>query len=367
MKYYIGLATVIFFGFFVKKNPKKYLIFSLVLLWLFTALHNPYINGTDGISYRNYFITFIPKLMNFGQYDHEYEIGFALLNSIAKTIHNDYFVFQVFYTTISILLLGIVLEKSGLEDNEKSLLLFVYFAFRYFQNAMEFLRQNIAIEIVWIGFLTLKEDKSSLKRRKLRTVLEYVWFFAARLFHRSALFNLFLIPIIKRLKKIDKVQLTIYVAIISVICIGLAGPVINRLINLAIQIGGERYKVYLIEGSEAAFTFNPINYMLRWVFILLFLIQVRYLKYEKKDIVFAIACMAVICGSISAGIFTRMLEYYMIGIYIMITLSYRAFFGKYKYLYVFLVYILFLVILVRNLHTVSAGTYMNYQLYPFGK
>lgn len=102
MVYYLGIATLIFMGYFTSKNSDKYLNFMLCILFMFIALHNPYLTGTDGRSYRAYFKTHIPTLSHFSEYNHTYEIGYALLNSLAKTIHNNYFTFQLIYSFIAI-------------------------------------------------------------------------------------------------------------------------------------------------------------------------------------------------------------------------------------------------------------------------
>ena len=112
MVYYLGIATLIFMGYFTSKNSDKYLNAMLCILFVFIALHNPYITGTDGRSYRAYFKENIPTLFHFSEYNHTYEIGYALLNSLAKTIHNDYFIFQLIYSFIAIFLLGLVLKKT---------------------------------------------------------------------------------------------------------------------------------------------------------------------------------------------------------------------------------------------------------------
>lgn len=53
MVYYLGIATLIFMGYFTSKNSDKYLNFMLCILFMFIALHNPYLTGTDGRSYRH--------------------------------------------------------------------------------------------------------------------------------------------------------------------------------------------------------------------------------------------------------------------------------------------------------------------------
>ena len=364
MVYYVVIATLIFAGFYIKTNTERYIKMLLIILFLFTALHNPYLTGTDGIAYRTFFAKFVPTLPNMFRYDYKYEIGYALINSLAKTIRNDYFVFQILYCAISTVLLGIVLKKSGLQDNEKCLLLFVYFTFRYFQNSMEFLRQNIAILLMWIAVLNIK-DLSNNDSGKGK--YKYLFIIPAWSFHRSALFNVCIFPIVEWIKKIDKRKILFVTAVLSVVFLSFSAPVVNRIITMAVSIGGERYEKYFIETDTETVVrgINFINYTLRWVFTVIFSLGMERNKYEKKNTMLAISCVGILCGSINVEIFTRMLEYYMIGVYIAIAQSYKTFTKRSQGLYILILYMAFMIILIRNLHTVSGGTYMNYQLYPF--
>ena len=71
---------------------------------------------------------------------------------------------------------------------------------------------------------------------------------------------------------------------------------------------------------------------------------------------------------INQNIFTRLLEYYMIGIYIAIVKSKHLMTaGRSRNLYLLILYVAFMIILARNLMSVSSGTYMNYQLYPLSQ
>jgi hypothetical protein len=375
---YILIATLIFFGVFV--NNKQYINIMLVILFAFTALHNPYITGTDGISYRYYFSNSIPVISRFNEYSHSYEIGYAFLNSVAKTIKDDYFIFQVIYCAISTFLLGVVLKKTKFDNNEKCLLLFVYFCFRYFQNSMEFLRQNIATLLVWIAILSIDDD---IKQRISGKIKKYLLVIIGWSFHRSAIFNIIMIPLIDFLKKISTRKLLLSTAIISVIFLSLGTQSLNRIINIAVLIGGERYAGYLIDGTEYL-KLNMINFLFRWSVTILytFALSVKtsqlagtydLISYEFKESdllrgkhIFVLSCIAVMCGSINVGIFGRLMEYYMIGIYMAVVKCKEVFsVGKSRMLFLLFIYVAFMILLIRNLHTVSGGTYMNYELYPF--
>lgn len=51
MIYYISMATLMFFGYFVK-NRRSYYIFLIVILFAFTAFRNINLGGSDAISYQ---------------------------------------------------------------------------------------------------------------------------------------------------------------------------------------------------------------------------------------------------------------------------------------------------------------------------
>ena len=341
MVYYLGIATLIFMGYFTSENSNKYLNFMLCILFMFIALHNPYLTGTDGRSYRAYFKTHIPTLSHFSEYNHTYEIGYALLNSLAKTIHNNYFTFQLIYSFIALFLLGLVLKKTKLADQEKLLLLFVYFCYRFFQNSMEFLRQNIAILLIWLAVLSISDYYQEKGKNKVKYVLTIV----AWTFHRSAIFNLILLPLIERLKGIDDKKLVVITSLVSFGFLLLGNGVISKIVQFAI---------------------NPVNYGIRYIFYIMYFLSINNYEYSKKKTVLVVASLAIICGSINQNIFTRLLEYYMIGIYIAIVKSkYLMTAGRSRNLYLLILYVVFMIILARNLLTVSSGTYMNYQLYPF--
>ncbi len=369
MYIYILIASLLFLGYFA--NSKKYLSTMYIILFVFTALRNPYVMGTDGRSYLAFFNNIVPTLSNFKAYNHAYEIGYALLNSFVKTFSNEYFVFQLIYCVLATLLLVLVIKKTNLTYSEKCLLLFVYFCFRYFQNSMEFLRQNIAILFVWYAFLVFRESRdSNINKTKCFGAIGLGW-----LFHRSALFNYISVLLISFLKKKRIAFILAITAVASIILLSIGTPAINSIINAAILFGGERYKDYFIDG-EVAYGLNWINYLLRWFFILLLALglklrfsnatEAEYLEFKKEKYFLILGCVAIMCGSINVGIFTRMLEYFMIGIYLSIVKSIYTFKGGAgRNIYLVGIYLAFIIILARNLHTISAGTYMNYELYPF--
>ena len=135
MIYYISMATLMFFGYFVK-NRRSYYIFLIVILFAFTAFRNINLGGSDAISYQAFFRD-TPVLGDFFQNlgSYRYENGFAFVNSLSKSISNNYLVYQILYTFISTILLVRLISHLDMTYKEKCLFLFTYFCFRYFLNS----------------------------------------------------------------------------------------------------------------------------------------------------------------------------------------------------------------------------------------
>ena len=359
MIFYVIIATLIFIGIFIKKRSEQYMAFILVLLFLFIALHNSYINGTDTISYRAYFDKIKPELSFLLSSDAQFESGYTLLNILSKKLWDNYFLFQVIYSAISTILLGIIIKKTQLRAQEKFIFLFIYFTFRYFQNSMEFLRQGLATEIIWICILSFGDDKKENK------IIHHAFTVPAYCFHRSAIFNFLFMPIAVAIRKVSKEKLLIITAVLSLGILFMPKGILNQFQGLAFVVGGERYAKYFMLPEADVQSINYVNYLLRWFFVLLFALQVDECEYRKSKLIFAVSCVAVVLGSINSAIFTRLLEYYMVAIYVEIALSYRVFAKRSRAVYIFGLYAMFLTLLIRNLNTVSGGSYMTYAIYPF--
>lgn len=359
MIYYIIIGTIIFGGYLLGVKKEWHVNFYIAILFFFTAFRNPYIMGTDNRSYFLFFENAVPLLKDFGDYSHTYEIGYALINSLAKTIYNDFLFFQVLYTLFSIILLYLIIKNLKLSNSEKCLFLFVYFSYRYFQNSMEFLRQNIATLFVWLTLLQL-QDQAKPKYVKNIAMTIIGW-----LFHRSAMFSIVIFLIVDKFKNINTRLLFRVTIISSILLYSIPLGFIDYIINIAIIIGGDRYSSYLIEESTTLISINIVNYFLRLIFYAFYIWRIDKIDYEKKGVIAVISSIAIIFGSINVGIFTRMLEYAMIGIYVNITISLRSFTKDSKKIMALGLYIIFMIILLRNLYSVSGGTYMNYQLFFF--
>lgn len=363
---YLFIALLLFIGYISKNTGKRYMIAMYLLLFVFTAFHNPYIMGTDGMNYISFFYNISANIFKIFDSQYRYEIGYVFYNVVIKMFTDSYFVFQFIYCAISTILLFCVVEKTGFSYREKCLLIYVYFCFRYFQNSMEFLRQNIAILLVWNSLLLMMYTKK--RTGYFWKIFNYaVSNVLAWLFHRSAVLNIVIQPIIAFINKINVKKVVIITVISSVIILCFGSSIASRLISSITLLGNPCYEVY--SSASDIGSINWINYLIRLTFYIIYSINIVNRKKSSlgnMDItILSISSIAIIIGSFNSSIITRFLEYYMIGIYMMIVKSIGTFRkGNSKKIYTLSVACILLVILIRNLFTVSGGTYLNYQFFP---
>ena len=92
MAFYVLLASFLFFGSFTKQAKYFYKI-SLVSLFALTALRNPTWGGYDSLSYIRIYNT-VPKIQMLASFKSDYAIGYIFLNSIVKTVFDNYIFFS---------------------------------------------------------------------------------------------------------------------------------------------------------------------------------------------------------------------------------------------------------------------------------
>lgn len=137
MVYFLVIDAVLFLSAWCKPKQSKILFgASIFILWFVMAFRNVNLGGSDAYVYQQWFYTAVPKLSQFEfnpfvfQRDIQAEWGFGwlftLLASFIKTFAVDYIVFQVFYVTLSFLLLAVILHDMELTVQEKSLFMFSY-------------------------------------------------------------------------------------------------------------------------------------------------------------------------------------------------------------------------------------------------
>lgn len=141
------IACFLFWSAF-QQNAEKYYKIGIWLLFLLTALRYPALGGTDNFSY---VFTFqkVPLLDNLSGFESEFRIGYIYINSIVKTVFNDYIFFQIVYTALCIFFLDKAISLLDLNGKEKCLFLFGYFCFKFIWYFWGTLRQNLADVIFW--------------------------------------------------------------------------------------------------------------------------------------------------------------------------------------------------------------------------
>lgn len=353
MIYYLGIATFIFLGFFSKK-PKKYYYVSLIVLFIFTGFRDISIGDYNNKAYINAF-NVVDTLSNFSfSENYPFEMGFMFLNSICKTICNDFRFFQVVYTFIAILLLHLVINKMQISDKQKCLFLFVYFCMRFIINNFIILRQNIALLIIWNLLLT---DTLPFRKVIKNKFIPYV---ISCYFHITSIINILCLYLKNKLILMNKKSAYIITMIISLSFLFSGTRLFQPIMDFMIQTGGEKFKVYV--GSEIN-TFNVVYYIIRiFIFTFLFLFYSNF-KYKKKNLLFTINILAITFGSINVAIFSRFMEYFMVGPYLTMALFEEVFNEENKAKFLIILYILMMIILVRSLLTYGAGGLIRYTFF----
>lgn len=348
---YILVATFFFAGFFLPvRYQEVHYRLSLVLLFFFTAFRNTDLGGWDAIHYQKFFFNITPQVTHILDYVYDYELGYAFLNFIVRMFTANYQIYQLIYTFLSVFLLSIVIKKTELSAGDKNLFLFIYFCYRFIWNNFILLRQNIAILIIWIAFLTFLE-----KPIKYYLSIGISWFF-----HTTSVVNIFILKILNYFDKFNRKKLIVSCMIISLILIMFSEHIFNAIISFVSMWTGGKYNKYIINESNESF--NIINYLLRWFFVLFYFNYYNVINIKNKDTIFYLGLCAALVGSINNGIVIRIVEYYMISIYVIISTSHQAFKGIGKVLYLLLIYLAFIVILIRFLYTFYYGQLLEYSV-----
>lgn len=349
MIWYILVALFLFWGTFVKKS-KPYYFVAMIILFLFTAFRDVSLGDYYNETYIHIF-SYCPPLSEFSG-DMDYEKGFMFIMAVSRLFSMDFRLFQVIYTLIAILLLHLVIVKLQLDYNDRNLFLFTYFCMRFFINNFIILRQNLANLVVW--FLVLSS---------LSIVVLVVGSIVASLFHITALASIPSMVAFPFLSRRNRKAIFWGTLGASVFLVFASDSFLNIMVNWMIDIAGERYRKYLITTEGVNAGFNWAYYFIRVGFFSFFYYFYDGIRYEKKGIIYVIAAYAVIFGSINVDIFSRFMEFFMIAIYAIMTLSYRWFPTQQRRLYLFFYVSALLIIMVRQLLIYGGGYCANYSLF----
>lgn len=304
------IATVLYIGAWSKQSKWCYRI-SLFMMFLFVALRNKSMDGWDSVSYEIYFNK-SPTLLHFHWNPLGYESlygygwGYGLLNSISKTIFNNFYFFQFIDTFLVFILLIYLIHKMKLMDHEKCMFLFVFFCSRFIWYFFVLLRQNIANLICWI---ILAENDPDGKYTYKHFVKDAILICLAYSFHQTVIiFIPFYILFIVFSRKKQKDSLPIIV-IGSAVFISLASSfILPRVINLLANYSGEKYSSYLGQSG-----FNYINYTIRIVYLLV----IYFLERSEKnyELYLNSTAISVLLGAINSTAGVRAVEFFAVGYY----------------------------------------------------
>lgn len=354
------IATVLYLGAWTKQSKKVYYL-SMALMFMFVVFRSINISGYDSTSYMLFFDN-IPTLDKFNwkfwdaEFMYGYGWGYALINSAAKSIIDNYFCFQVVDTTIVFVLLIIVINKLKLDYKEKCMFLFVLFCSKFIWYFFVLLRQNIANLITWYIFIDWESNRNHKWRKYARDIILIL---IATSFHSTVAFMFFAYPIfilMNRFSEKNRVRIAIAVALISTVITSYMMPFIWKIV---VHVAGSRYMSYDGWGVGGI---NMINYTLRIVYVLLIMrFGKNFYKYNNS---LNGSIMALLVGSINVTFNMRIIEYFAVGYYSGIS-HIKGYLKKQERMLVFIgvygVYILFLLqyILVNN------PKMIHYQIYPF--
>lgn len=185
MIYFFVLTLTLYFVFrydICKKKKGLVLSYKLLLILAVLIMGCRYVVGGDTVRYIRYF-DFYPKLgdeMNLFSYVF-FDPGWLLLNSIIKTVYDDFIFFQFVH---AVLLNGFVFFFIWKKTKYRFTVVLFYFLYQYLYFNTEILRESLAV----ICFLFASDYYIDKKWSKYYLVVSIAF-----LFHSSA-FILFLYP-----------------------------------------------------------------------------------------------------------------------------------------------------------------------------
>ncbi|MDR6733829.1 EpsG family protein [Sphingobacterium sp. 2149] len=248
--------------------------------------------GGDSLEYFNSFANQIPTLKDL-TIDHfftiRYEPFWIILNSICKTILNDFAILQLIHAIWINLVIFRFFKK-----NTKFLFtaILIYWLFFYFYFNMEILRESVAISFFLLAYPYLSSKK---------WVKYYLLVICAIMFHTSASF-LIVLPLFRN-QVLNKTNF-IKIGCIVIGIIALFGVAPNLILGGALQ---QKFLIYqLFTPTFAGFTYYVCLYFFGPLFI-----YRHYTKYRVplfRDIAVAYFAIAAIVSYLTG--FSRFVNYF---------------------------------------------------------
>lgn len=354
---YIIIILILLIGSY-SSNSKGYYRVALGALLIISAFRDPTMAG-DFPNYERIFND-SPFFMNLISYEadglSEYTFGYILLNSISKSIVNEYWLFQILYSIISILLLSLVFSKLRLKNKEKCYILLALFCFSFIWYFWNILRQNLANLLYWLFLIWYFANRPCYNIRNCLII--FCGLFIPSLFHSSALINFILFPIMIIVGRIPaQTRIKIFVPISFTIYM-LSSYVFGPLLNIMVNIIAPRYEMYI---DASAGNGNIINYLLKLSFFIMFSINYDKENYRYKKLVLDTLTMVILISSVNQELINRVYEYYAIGLYLSFGFVSHYFRKINKELVSFVFAIGLIIIFIRFIHISCDGGFLEYK------
>lgn len=347
------IACFLFWSAF-QQNAEKYYKIGIWLLFLLTALRYPALGGTDNFSY---VLTFqkVPLLDNLSGFESEFRIGYIYVNSILKTVFNDYIFFQIVYTALCVFFLDKAISLLDLNGKEKCLFLFGYFCFKFIWYFWGTLRQNLADVIFWYLIIYYYSKRNTFgKVKKIIIILTAV--FVPQLFHSSATLNVVLVPFLIILREPKNIQTRIcWVCLCSIILYIFSAGLFEILLSYAGLVDDRYDKLY--SGEEAG-DGNIVNYLFRLLFYVLFTLHYKKENYKYKNLVLNAFTIVILVGSVNHSLMLRVYEYYAFSMYISFAFILH-YFAKDNRTFISVMYLLVMLILLNRFIIITDGGLMK--------
>ena len=349
MVYFLVIDTVLFLSAWCKPKQSKILFgIAFFMLWFVMAFRNVNLGGSDAYVYQEWFYTTVPKLSQFEfnpfVFQRDIQAGwgfgwlFTLLASFIKTFAVNYIVFQVFYVTLSFLLLAMILHDMELTVQEKSLFMFAYLSQQMVWFFCVLLRQNLADLLVWYVL-----EHPFKKHEWLKKILIL---YAATLLHTSAYIAIAVVLALEIIKRFPIKKVVSGALLLGTILFFAGTKIISFILSFMAALD-PRYGMYLESTGESS---NVINFALRGCFLIrLYLEYRKHSTPEQREYLY-IGAACFLTGSIPQALVVRMTEYFVIANHYSIAKFPELFDSKNRKIAAVICFGIFVVIFIRFLN-----------------
>ena len=244
MLVYLFVIFILLLGSY-SKNARPFYVITFFLIFVISAFREPSMSG-DFANYERIFNS-SPFLKDFFSYGAEslsqYTVGYVFLNSMVKTLANDYRFFQIFHSFLGLLLLGVALSKLNLKSKDKCYILLTIFCFSFIWYFWNILRQNLANLLFWLFVIWYYKKSPHYCLKTWIIILGGI--FIPSLFHSSGLINFVLFPLMILVGRIPPIARLRIIVPLSIAVYFLSSYLMAPLLSIMINLIGPRYELYV--------------------------------------------------------------------------------------------------------------------------